>query len=223
MDNPVVVISGATGVAAKNAAQVFARQGASLALLSADRSKLDTLAGELNLPPARLQTYAADLRNSDMVHAAATFVLSKFGRADILLHFVGGWVGGKTLEETLVADVEDMLSQHLWTLFHLTQVFVPPMVHNGWGRVIIISSPVAVNPPAKMSAYAVGKAAQEALMLTLAQEVRDTGVTANIIQVRSIDSAGSGKGTPAGEIISAMQYLCSDEAARINGARLPLY
>lgn len=222
MDNPVVVISGATGVAATNAARAFARQGASLALLSGDRSKLNLLAGELNLPPARLQTYAADLRDPEMVRAAATFINSKFGRADILLHFVGGWTGGKTLAETPAAELENMLSQHLWTLFHLTGMLVPTMVHNGWGRIIIVSSPQAVNPSAKMGAYAIGKAAQEALILTLAQEVKDSGVTANILHVRSIDATGSGKGTPPDEITAAMLYLCSDAAARINGARIPL-
>ena len=223
MDNPVVVISGATGTAAMDAAHAFARQGASLALLSHDRARLDALAGELNLSPARLQTYAADLRSPDAVHAAATIIHSKFGRADALLHFVGGWTGGKTLFDTPVEDVESMISQHLWTLFHLTQAFVPDMVHNGWGRLIAVSSPTVLNTPAKSGAYAIGKAAQETLVLTLAQELKDTGVTANIIHVRQIDVTNSGKGTPPGEITSAMLYLCSDAAAKINGARIPLY
>ncbi|HEY3311019.1 MAG TPA: SDR family oxidoreductase [Anaerolineales bacterium] len=223
MNNPVVVISGATGAAGTSAARAFARQGASLALLSSDRSKLDTLAGELNLSPARLLLHAGDLSNAEEVKASATFVHSKFGRADILLHLVGGWTGGKTLAETPSSDLQAMVSQHLWTTFHLVQAFVPGMVHNGWGRVIIISSPVATQTPAKMGAYAVGKAAEDALLLTLAQEVKETGVTANIIQVRSIDAAGTGKGTNLDEIVSAMLYLCSDSAASINGARLPLF
>jgi NAD(P)-dependent dehydrogenase (short-subunit alcohol dehydrogenase family) len=223
MNNPVVVISGATGVAAANAARVFARQGAALALLSSDRSKLETLASELGLPPARLLTHAADLRNQEAVHASATFVNSKFGRADILLHLVGGWTGGKTLAETPAQDLEAMIAQHVWTTFHMVQAFTPGMLENGWGRVIIVSSPVASQPPAKMGAYAIAKAAEETLLLTLAQEFKDSGVTANLIQVRSIDASGTGKGTTPDEISAAMLYLCSDASNKINGARIPIY
>lgn len=52
----------------------------------------------------------------------------------------------------------------------------------------MISSPDAGNPPAKSAPYAVGKAAQETLILTLAEELKDTGVTANVLRVRAIDT-----------------------------------
>lgn len=45
----------------------------------------------------------------------------------------------------------------------------------------------SLHPPAKSAPYAVGKAAQEALILALAQESKDAGVTANILQVRTIN------------------------------------
>ena len=223
MNNPVVVISGATGAAAEDAARAFAGQGASLALLSTSQMKLEALAAELGLPEARLLTVAADLRSPQDTRAAAAQVYARFGRADILLHLVGGWTGGKSLAETAAADLEMMVSQHIWTTFHMLQAFTPGMLKNGWGRVLIVSSPLAVHPSAGMGAYAAAKAAEEALLLTLAQEVKDSGVTANIIQVKAIDASGKGKGTPPGEITAAMLYLCSDAAARINGARIPLF
>ncbi len=223
MNNPVVVITGATGATGSAAARVFAAQGASLALLSHDSAKLDALASSLNLPPFRLLTHAADLRNPEAVESAARFVTTRFGRADILLHLVGGWTGGKTLPETSTDDLQTMLNQHVQTTFHLLRAFTPGMVGNGWGRVIVVSSPLAQTPAAKMSAYAAGKAAQESLILTFAQEARDTGVTANILQVRSIDTEGTGKGTSPDEIVAAMLYLSSDQASKVNGARIPLF
>lgn len=221
--HPVVVITGATGATGQVAARAFATQGASLALLSHDSSKLDALASGLNLPSSRLLTHAADLRNPEAIESAERFVTTRFGRADILLHLVGGWRGGRTLPETSTDDLETMLNQHVQTTFHLLRAFTPGMVGNGWGRVIVVSSPLAQTPSAKMSAYAAGKAAQEALMLTLAQEVKDSGVTANIIQVRSIDIEGTGKGTSPDEIVAAMLYLCSEQASKVNGARIPLF
>ena len=74
-----------------------------------------------------------------------------------------------------------------------------------------------------MGPYAAGKAAEEALVTTLAEEMRGQGVTANIIHVQSIDAKGTGKGTSPAEIVAAMMYLCSDEAAKVTGARIPIY
>lgn len=223
MNNPVVVITGATGATGGVAAQAFAAKGASLALISHDSSKLDALSTILNLPSSRLLTRAADLRNPDEARAAERFVTTRFGRADILIHLVGGWTGGKTLPETSADDLESMLNQHVWTTFHVLRAFTPGMVGNGWGRVVVVSSPLAQTPSTKMSAYAAGKAAQESLILTFAQEARDTGVTANIIQIRSIDAEGTGKGASPAEIVAAILYLCSEQASRVNGARIPLF
>jgi NAD(P)-dependent dehydrogenase (short-subunit alcohol dehydrogenase family) len=61
------------------------------------------------------------------------------------------------------------------------------------------------------------------MVLTLAAELKEQGVTANIIQVRAIDVGSTGKGTTPEEIVAAMLYLFSEEASKVNGARLPLY
>jgi NAD(P)-dependent dehydrogenase (short-subunit alcohol dehydrogenase family) len=127
-----------------------------------------------------------------------------------------------------------MLNRHLWSTLYVARAFVPHLVANGWGRLIGVSSPAASDPPPKQLPYAVGKAAQEALFLTLAQELKGSGVTANLLIVRKIEAAadddrepgkptGTATGTPPKEIAAAMLYLCSDAARAVNGARLPLY
>ncbi|MCJ7622704.1 MAG: SDR family oxidoreductase, partial [Anaerolineaceae bacterium] len=129
-------------------------------------------------------------------------------------------------------EVENMLRQHLWTTFYLAQEFVPHLLANQWGRIIVVSSPYATQPRAKGASYAVGKAAQETLMLTLANELKGTGVTANILLVRTIDIEHKRDNDPTPrnafwttpeEIASAVLYICSDEARMLNGARIPLY
>ncbi len=226
----VFVITGATGATGKLAAREFAERGASLVLIGADQNKLDFLARDLNLPSERILTLTADLRQPDAVRSAAEAATVKFGRIDGLIHLVGGWVGGKTIAETPIKDFESMLSQHAWTTFYLFQEFGPHMAANKWGRVIVVSAPTANNPTGKTSAYTAAKAAQENLVLTLAAELKESNVTANIIQVKSIDVNGSGPSTSSGragakpgEIVASMLYLCSDEAQKINGARIPLF
>ena len=223
MNDRVFVITGATGATGKVAARAFAERGASLVLIGTDPLKLDALARDLNLPATRLLTLTADLRNADAVHSAAEAVTTKLGRVDGLIHLVGGWAGGRTIAETPVSDFESMLGQHAWTTFNLFKEFGPLLAKNKWGRVIVVSAPTAVTPSGKTSAYTAAKAAQENLVLNLAVELKESNVTANIIQVKSIDVKGDGKGTTPDEIVASMMYLCSDEASKVTGARIPLF
>ncbi len=221
MDNRVTVITGATGALGQLAAQTFAARGDSLALLSRNQAELDFLARDLTLPSGRIYTRVVDLLDAPTLRSTAEAVAAQFGRVHTLIHLIGGWTGGKTIQETSADDLTFMLNQHAWTTFHLFQAFTPHFAPNG--RVIVVSSPLATNPAAKMSAYAAAKSAQETLTITLAEELREQGVTANIIQVKSIDTKGTGKGTSPQEIVAAMEYLCSEEAAKVTGARIPVY
>ena len=221
--NKVIVITGATGVLGNLTAKTFAAQGYSLALLDHDQNKLDSLTRDLNLPNERLFTSIVDLRSGQAVQDSAEAVSKKFGSVHALIHLVGGWMGGKTLAETGAEDLESMLGQHVWTTFNLFHAFSPKLAANNWGRVITISPSTVLNPPAKRGVYTATKAAQETLVLTLAAELKESGVTANIIQVRAIDVENKGTGTTPAEIVAAMQYLFSDEAGKITGARIPLY
>ena len=232
LENRVVVITGATGNLGRVVAKQYAEQDARLALFGTNAEKLDGLARELQLPMERLLVHAVDLRDANATQDAAKAVIGKFSRVDILLNLVGGWKGGKPINEFVASEVEEMLRQHLWTTFHLAQAFVPNLVANQWGRIIVVSSPTATQPPAHASPYAIAKAAQEAPMLTLAQELKHSGVTANILQVKTIDAqherdrertSKNASWTTPEEIAATILYLCSDEAQVVNGARIPLY
>ena len=223
MNTRTIVITGATGMLGQKTAKAFAESGHSLALLDNDQAKLDSLIKELNLPEDRLFAAIVDLRNGQAVRDAAEAVANKFGSVHALIHLVGGWTGGKTLPEASVDDMTFMLNQHVWTTFHLFQAFSPKLAASGWGRVIAVSASTVANPPGKSGPYTAAKAAQENLVLTLAAELKESNVTANIIQVRAIDVENKGTGTTPDVIVAAIQYLFSDQAGKVNGARIPLY
>jgi len=221
--NRTVVITGATGGLGSKVAQAFAARGHSLVLLDHDQGKLLALTRDVGLPEERLFAAVVDLRDGEAVRSTAQAVSAKFGGVHALIHLVGGWAGGKTLVEASADELEAMLGQHVWTTFHLFQAFAPQLSKNGWGRVLIVSKSTVPNPPGKEGIYAAAKAAQENLVLNLSAELKENGVTANIIQVRAIDVHATGKGTTPDEIVSAMLYLFSEEASKVNGARIPLY
>ncbi|MBE3118634.1 MAG: SDR family oxidoreductase [Candidatus Atribacteria bacterium] len=232
LENRVAVITGATGGLGSVVTRELAGRGANLVLLNRDPDKLAALTGSLSLPESRMLARTVDLLDPSETKSAAEAVAAKFGRIDILLHLVGGWTGGKTILEVPADDLTFMLKQHIWTSFNVTQAFVPHLVGNGWGRVVMITSPFAARPNAKGGPYAIGKSGQEALMLTLSQELKGTGVTANLLQARTIDikrekisapSPDNASWTTPEELAAGILYLLSDEAGTVNGVKIPLY
>jgi len=232
IENRIAIITGATGGLGRVVAKKFAKQGARLVLVSTNDAKLQQLVGELDVAEDHILGLIADLSQPAAAKEITEKVLAKFGHIDILLHLVGGWSGGKPVVDVDDEQVEFMLQQHLWTTYHLAQSIIPVMTENRWGRILVISSPVASYPEANTAPYAIGKAAQEALMLTVAREAKGTGITANMILVKKIDtgydreqqpSAKNADWTTPEEITATLFHLCAKESSMINGARIPLY
>lgn len=229
---PVVLITGATGGLGRVVAAELAADGWDLALCGSDAERLMALEADLALDAGRVLSVAADLRQADVAQKAVETIYERYGRVDALAHLVGGWAGGTNIVDATDDPYRSMLEQHLWSTLNIVRPLVPRMVAAGHGRIVAVSSPMAASPSAGMGAYAVGKAAEETLLAALAREVADTGVTVNVVRVRSIDTSGvrdrdpHGKGasmtTPA-EISAAIRFLFSDAARVVNGERIGLH
>lgn len=226
----VVLITGATGGLGRVVARTFAEDDARLALTGTDEGRLRALATDLALDSERWLPVVVDLRDRDAARSALAAMEAALGRIDVLLHLVGGYTGGTPIAELDPEDVAGMLDQHLWTTLHVTQAVVPGMVERGWGRVIAVTAPVASEPTAKVAPYAIGKAAEETLLRSLARETANTGVTVNLVVVKAIDVDGErltdpkkSSWTTPEEIAGVFRYLASDGAAAVTGARIPLF
>jgi NAD(P)-dependent dehydrogenase (short-subunit alcohol dehydrogenase family) len=203
-----------------------------LALIGSHVRPLRALGDELRLADERWMTLAADLRKAALAKKAVATVVERFGKVDILVHLVGGYHGGESVVDTRDAEVAAMLSQHLWTTLNMARAVVPDMTTNGWGRIVAVSSPLASAPTKNVAPYAIGKAAEEALLGTLAREMAGTGTTVNLVLVKTIDVEHQRDGAPSSknaswttpeEISATIRHLVSEDAAPINGAKIPLY
>ncbi len=229
LTDKIAVITGATGQLGPAVARVFASHGARLALSATSPEELGTLVLELGFPESRVFTSPRDLMDEASAVALADAVIERFGRADILLHLVGGYQNSPLLDLPTEAW-EYMINLNLRTGMNLLRAFLPYITANGWGRIVTLSSPLAERPSAQSAAYSAAKAALEALTLATAQEVKDKGATANVVVIKTLDTPEERAkvGKPPGsvtpeDVAHLLLYLCSDEAASINGARLPLY
>ena len=224
----VIAIAGAGGNLGPTVVRRLASTGAVLALGGRDRESLDSLAQDVGV---EADTAAVDLLDPQAARGWASGISERHSGVDGLVHLVGGWRGGKPIEEAPLEDWDFLHALLIKTLEHATQAFAPYLLESAHGRFVIVSSAQGQAPTHTNAAYAAAKAATEAWTLALAHRFKGTGATANIVVVRSIVTPDMREQdrdkdfstfTPAEEIAEAIAYLCSDAAASMNGQRLTL-
>lgn len=230
---PVVLITGATGALGRVVVRRFgfAADGAALVLAGRDERRLRGVAVDAGLRDDEWLPVVGELTDAGAARAMVAAAEERFGRVDVVVHLVGGWAGGTPVADLDPNELRTMLDQHLWTTLHVARAVLPGMTERGFGRILAITTSFAANPGPKGASYAVAKAAQETLLRTIAREVANTGVTANVLVVRKVDAArqremrpdpkNAAWATPE-EIAEALAFLASPAAAAINGARVPL-
>jgi NAD(P)-dependent dehydrogenase (short-subunit alcohol dehydrogenase family) len=228
LDGRVLAIPGAGGLLGPIVVQRLASAGALLALAGRNRDPLDALAAEVG---AGMDTESVDLLDAEATNAWARGIAERHGRLDGLVHLVGGWWPSAPIEEASLEDWGRFHDLLIRTYQHTTQAFVPHLLATGRGRVMIVSPVQAQAPSHKNASYAAAKAASETWTLALADRFRGTGSTANIVVVGAIVTPAMraespdkdfATFTPAEEIAEAIAYLCSDDAASMNGQRVTL-
>lgn len=130
------------------------------------------------LPSAVVRGIAADLATE----AGADALLAGMAAPDILVNNVGIY-SVKTFCEIPDAEWLEMFQTNVMSGMRLCRGFLPKLIARGWGRIVFISSEVALSPPPDMIPYALTKTAQLALSRGLAAVAAGTGVTVNSILV----------------------------------------
>jgi NAD(P)-dependent dehydrogenase (short-subunit alcohol dehydrogenase family) len=108
-------------------------------------------------------------------------VLREFGHIDILVNNAGIASRGLSVADTDPAELERVLRTHAFAAHYLSKLVLPSMRQRPRGDIIMISSNATLHLAARGAPYNMGKAAMEALALTLAKEERDHGIRVNIV------------------------------------------
>ncbi len=226
----VALVTGSTQGIGRAAASALVAAGASVLVHGPDAAVAALVATEIG---------AALGLGADLLDPDATAGLARAaGPVDVLILNASIEIRQDWLDVT----VEGMRRQHevnLRATLQLLQALVPPMRARGWGRVIAIGSVQEHRGNLSHLVYVGQKAAQTAMMLTLARTLGDRGVTFNVVQPGAIATDRNADvladpafraalesriparrlGTPA-DLVGALLLLCGDEGAYVNGATL---
>jgi NAD(P)-dependent dehydrogenase (short-subunit alcohol dehydrogenase family) len=149
-----------------------------------------------------------------------------------LAHLVGGYRDGEPVTELDPAGWEAQIALNMTSAAYMMRALLPGMVARGEGRVVAVSSRVALRPFAGSAAYAASKAGLVALVGAAAEDVKHDGVTVNCILPSVIDTPANRAGQPdadgsrwvrPAEVGEAIAFLLSEGASAVTGAAVPVY
>ena len=231
-DSPVSIITGGTGGLGRNLAARLAGRGHRLALTYLVPEEATEVEEMLGLPESRLMLKRVDCSDGEAVRAFVEEVAATYHGINVLVALVGGWAGGRDVEETDDVRFERMIDLNLRPSFNAARAVLPQLRRAQWGRIVMMGSRAAVEPPAGQAMYNVAKAGVVALTRSIAEEVSDSNVTANVVMPSLIDTPAFREVVPFAnyvdwptpdEIAAVIEFLASPESSVINGAMIPVY
>jgi NAD(P)-dependent dehydrogenase (short-subunit alcohol dehydrogenase family) len=232
LDGRVIAIAGAAGGLGPTVARRLADDGATIAATDVNQERLDQLGSDLDLPEDRFDGRTVDLLSEDATRDWVSGLTDRFGKVDGLAHLVGGWKGGDPIATTPLEDYEWLHDLLVHTVQHTTRAFYEQLAASEHGRFVLVSSSQAQHPSGTNASYAATKAAAESWTLALADSLKDTNATANIIVVNAILTPSMREASPEKEfptftsvedLADAIRYVLGDSAAKMNGKRLELH
>lgn len=182
----VLVTGGGRGIG-RSIALAFAAKGARVAITGRTPSSLDAVAEEIRRLGGRALAAPSDITRREEVEALREKIAGQFGPVQVLVNNAGLAVAAGFLE---MKDSlwEEVLKVNLTGTYHCCKVFLPGMIHMGWGRIINIASIVAKVAYPQVSAYTTSKHAVLGLTRALALETAKAGVTVNAICPGYVDT-----------------------------------
>lgn len=183
-----VITGGGTGIG-RASALVLADRGADIVLAGRRLEPLKSTVTEIEELGRRAIAVRTDVTKADECRALVDAALAKFGRLDVLLNNAGG---GETKSLMKWTDDEwhDVLELNLSSAWYLSRAAATPMIAQGKGAIVNISSGASLLAMPQAPVYAAAKAGLNNLTGSMAAAWTRKGVRVNCIACGAIRTPG---------------------------------
>lgn len=241
LKDKVAIITGSAGGMGKLAAELFAREGASIVVTDIAAQEGEQVAQQINEAGGRAIFVKANIAREDEAQHMVEDAIDAFGQIDILYNNAGVMPH----DDGSITDIDESLYDHVMDInlksaFLCTKYVVPHMIERGRGSIINISSLVVfLGCTVPQDAYTISKGGILSLTKSCAVQYGHYGIRCNAIcpgpietpLLRHLWTSEDARNTrlnriPLGrfgapqDIVYMALYLASDESAWTTGAWL---
>jgi NAD(P)-dependent dehydrogenase (short-subunit alcohol dehydrogenase family) len=220
----LALIFGATGGLGTAIVDAFAKRGDRVIAVARSRAAVSALATKY---PGIVSGDTADMTSRQDVDDLWERI-ERVGVPRWVVNTTGGYRGGKVVDTT-PDDFTAMMDLNLGTAWWSCRAAARRMTG---GCIVNVSSRSGLVAEPGAAVYAIAKAGVIKLTEVLAAELKAAGVRVNVVVPAIIDTPENRKSLPEkamqkavapAEIAEVILYLCSDAAAAVTGAAIPVY
>jgi NAD(P)-dependent dehydrogenase (short-subunit alcohol dehydrogenase family) len=228
----VAVITGGTGGLGSALVGRLVRNDYRMALTYLLPEEAERFESQFEVDDDRISLRRVDATNPEAIGGLMKEVAEQHGAIHVACSLVGGWAGGRDVEDTDDLRFERMIDLNLRSAFYTARAALPHLKAAGWGRLLLVGSRAAFDTPGGQAAFNAAKAGVVALGKTIAQELDGTKVTCNVLLPSVIDTPATRATAPYAdyitwptpdEIAAVAEFLLSESSGVINGAAVPVF
>ena len=250
MTDRIVLVSGGGRGIGRGISELLAAEGAAVAVnYRRDRDAADETVAAIHAAGGSARAYEASVDDPEACASMVEAVVNDFGGLDTLVCNAGVASRGRSVADTDPDEMIRVVTTHAFGPHHLSRVVLPHIraraAQHGRGDIVMISSVATSSMAANGAPYNMGKAAMEALALTLAKEERPNGIHVNIVapglvetdmgvrlaraftgrrdmaDLRSLDATSPfGRVCQPLDVANVVLWLCSEGSGYVTGQRI---
>lgn len=228
LKNKISLISGAGRGIGKKIAQVFAKNGSNLILISRTKKEIDIVAEECRRLGVDALAIKTDVSSSVEIKNCVKEALDYFGEIDILVNNAGG-VMKTPVTDFILEDWEKTFDINFFGTLQLTCLVLRNMIKNRRGNIINVASRASGRGTPYYGAYCASKAALLRLAESISYECRRYGIRVNSVSPARVavervkgeyDKEAWTNWIKPEEIADVILFLASDLSRALNGVEI---
>ncbi len=185
-DKTAIVTGGGSGIGRALALE-FAKRRSNVVITDVSKERLDEAVDELNQKGVRAKGYRVDHSSLEEVQELKRKFLEEWGRVDFMCCNAGVGAGGR-IEELTVSDWEWLMRINLWGAIYMVQLFVPEMISQKSGSILITASALGLYAAPAMAPYSASKFAMVGLAESLRLELHAHNINVSVLCPGIIDT-----------------------------------
>ncbi|MGE4650038.1 MAG: SDR family NAD(P)-dependent oxidoreductase [Myxococcota bacterium] len=181
IEGKVALVTGAASGMGRATAQLFADEGARVAVTDLEQTAVHAVVDEIQQAGGRAEGWVLDVADPDRIVAVVAEVAEQLGGLDILVNNAGSSVVAPIESDEYEEKWQRGLDVMLTAQIRLIRAALPLLERSGEGRIVNISSTEGVGGSAFLSPYTAAKHGVVGVTRSLACELGDRGITVNCI------------------------------------------